>query len=459
MKQIFTFTILSLLFIFINLPVYSQYDDNSGEIAITAIQSVKESVEKTEEAINKAEEGLEEVKKVLNKLKQSGKISEKDFLRYRQLIAESEYALDTSKTPLKQYNKYSGKVLKASELYNEINQIRNQYNKDLNSQGSTAASLRILAQAMQNYGEKVPVLGYAIEIYGETTQKLLDATYQASMTIDKNRNQGAISGSGVYRAGASREKQEIFSRQFPQHARNIMYIPTTPDYVYRAQAGLNDIFIWDEENKSFYKVPGTAPVETLYKLKLLTGRRATPFEMKILSEKWETVGKPLAKSAHKIATLFEILNEEDRYSPLRAALYEVRSKNYDYLADALNDPELFRALYLLDNGFRNRVNNSLVEVYTILAKNPDRKLDAETIYKLARESGISIQRIEPVSPPKTPPQDNKPKNNTYTNTYSKPTSTPKPYNNTPKNYGKKLRPNECDGFPLQSGDMCVIYND
>jgi hypothetical protein len=418
----FYITLLALLFL-VFASIYSYSNAVVNEIDRASFESLRESAAKTEQAIDKIQKGLQKAKKAL---KTNNKMSKEQKKQLKSQIAEAEAALEKYKAPVSGFNKYADKAMSAIEVYDEITEIKEQYNRDRNLQGPLAAQLRLISKTMSDYGSNVPLLGDAIEMYGTVTTGLLDNTEKIALTLDENFNQGAISGQGYRPAGESREKYEALLRQYPELAKNLTYIPVSPGFIY--QTDVNEVdnpsLIWDETEKQFYKIDKNVPVKGLYKMRLLAGRRTQPHELKIVAEKWNDVGSKLLLKSIEIKVIYDTIKESEGYSSTKKAFYEVYNDNYNVLYRAIKDPDLFYSLYLFDSQFRNTVDATLGQLYNKLAVIPEAQKDAEYILEFARKRGIFIPAVsqsdQQVSKPRRiedttqsrPPQRIKQKNNT-----------------------------------------------
>ena len=372
---------------------HAQDYDESIEITIDSFNAVKDGVEKTTEEIEKLENRLQYVKKAIK----NSNINQNDKLNLLQKIAESEYALSESKSPLKKFNKYADKTNNAIDVYTEITTLKAKYDEDKQLQGSLAANLRILNTALNKFSDKIPVIGDLVESYTQVTDGLLNATKEASITIDKNRNQLAISGQGYYKAGYSKEKYEILLEKYPDLAQNYTYLPKGPNFVYEAVEPNQPTLIWDQENKDFYVIPPDIPVDSIYKMRLNIGRKSSPYELKMLSEKWNNVGGVLYQNALVIGTVFQEIDNKEGYNEVKEIYWQIRNNNSDNLRDIFNDFDTFQSRYMFDTNFKRSVDNSFRDFYIKLCNNPKTKEAAEGLFKLIKQYNIKIDVPPPPS--------------------------------------------------------------
>lgn len=404
--SIYTMTICLCLMATCN-AIFSQDYSDANEIPMTALQSVTESVDQTEEAINKLEKGLNLAREFL-KSPESKNIPKEKRLQIMQKIADAEYALDQSKLPLKQFKKYSGRIAKVTEVYSEVTSINENYNRRQELQGSLSANLGFVSDAMKTYGGKVPILGEAIEAYGTITSGLLDKTEQLAIDIDKKQNQGAISGQGFYKGGYGKAKYEQLLKQYPKLATDYTYLPTTPYFVYEAVEPGKPKLIWDEQNHEFYAVPNDIPIEKIFKMKLLTNSHFTPYELKVVTDKWDTVGKASYIDAITISSIFITIAKESGYSETKNILWNVRNNNQDLMRELFNDPQTFHAKYMYDYYFKQAADKAFNDFYTQLCQNPNTRDAAKNVFDILKEYNVSFKV--------TPPQEEKIVTNTKQDT-------------------------------------------
>ncbi|MGD9581236.1 MAG: hypothetical protein AB7V50_07675, partial [Vampirovibrionia bacterium] len=397
---------LGILYLSCTNVIAQDYSD-ADSIPLTALNSVKESVTQAETAIEKVENGLDLTRKFLNS--PAGKqLPKEKKLQLLQKIAEAENALFESKVPLKNFNKYTDKINKANEIYTELTSINEKYNRRKELQGELAANLGFIADTMKTYGNKVPMLGDAIEAYATVTSGLLDKTEQLAINIDKNQNQNAISGQGLYKTGEVKYKYEKLLEKYPKLAESYTYMPKTPCFVYEAVEPGKPVLIWDEDNKDFYAIPPTVPVEKLYKLKLLTNQSFSPYELKVVSEKWDTVGKDYYVDSLTIGSTFTTIANQSGYNEVKEILWNVRNNNSYIMQELFGDEDTFQARYMFDYNFRQASYKAFLDFYQQLCNNPNTQGAARELYGLLKQFKVSFNVPAP------------PENNIANKPYSKP---------------------------------------
>lgn len=396
---------------------FSQLSSEELGVVNDTLSSVDGAVDETQKKIKDVELKLKKARDVIKHMRLEGKISKQTSLSLLQNITEAEYALNMTKGPLKGYSKYYGKVGKVTELYNDIKGIQNAYTSNNTYLGQTGGGLAVLTKLADKFGDKIPVPGLkeVIMAYSDVTKKLLDKTVQASKDIQKYHNQNMIGGS-TYNAGADRAKQEIFLRDFPRHASNYHYIPTSPYYLYEAMEGPYVRFIWDEKAQKFYPVEPDVPVTMIHRFNLLLDRDMTPEKLKQFSDKWNRIGQPRFNASNQLADLFNAHNKKNLPHLQKMAIMEIREKYFDELSISTTDRETFIARYIFDKAFKDKVDSSLKDLYAKAASDPRLKGFADYIYKFSKQNNIFItyvpseQERRTYNPPPRIPEVQKPVN-------------------------------------------------
>ncbi|MEW5821650.1 MAG: hypothetical protein AB1782_15765 [Cyanobacteriota bacterium] len=423
---------INLLLIIILLSGYSNQQimaQSSSPISQEEFDSLKSSVDKTESVLDNIENRLQSAKKYLGQISNDPRKG-KEAKALLEKITETEKILSDYKKPLKSFNTYAGKVSTVTDVYIQIYDIHEKFQKDKELQGDLGANLRLLSTAMQNFGDKVPLIGDAIKAYGDITSGLLDKTMEVGLTIDQARNQGAISGPGTYATGYSREKNLLLKEKYPYLADNYTYVPVTPGYVYRSTENGHPLLIWDQESKDFYLVKEDVPVEKIFKLKLLVDQRPGPKDLKNLTENWDSIGLNRYKSGLLIQTLFEKVAEESGYSLPKQFYYQVKDTNSDLFYDMFHDTENFEARYMFDANYRATIDNTFLQFYLKLDSNESTKSIAKELFNLVKTSNYNIQLPPPKEIIVSKPPQTKPKRIEDNNNYFKPYQPPQNNYNT-----------------------------
>lgn len=377
--------------------------DEAYEKTKTEFNSIKTSSEKAEEYLNIADNGLKTIEKRLDEIL-STKKTNPGLNEVKKKVLESREAIKKYSGPLKTFNEYAKTVTNVTESYEELEEIKYNFNQYRNNQGELAGNLYAISKAMETFGENVPLIGKAIESYGQITGGLIQKINTVSKEIDENRNQGAISGQGFYKTGANLEKYNVLKTKYPSLAANTRYIPSKkPSYVYEPYAGSGPYLIWDEESKDFYAVDQTIPLHKIFNMNMMVRERPTPFQMKVLCEGWERIGQVRSQSAYSILNLLKYLK-----SNAFTSFAQTNSMYGGLLTKYLETPELFEAYYMFDPYFREGINKSLITLYETLNKDTKTRDIALKVKLTAQNSGIFIASEN--TPPKIsnnpPPKQN-----------------------------------------------------
>ncbi|MFP3903263.1 MAG: hypothetical protein ACLFWB_03360, partial [Armatimonadota bacterium] len=272
-------------------------------------------------------------------------------------ISQAQKSLETFNEPLRKFSKMAAPVGKAFDVYGEIKDLKGAVQKAQNREGGPlGGQLQALATIMEEAGGKVPVIGPFIEQYGKITDRLLDATDRVAKTIDENRNQGIVGGPGYYKTGADKEKYEKMVEQFGQaFAQGNQYWPDGPSWIYKPfSSGDQPTLIWDEQQKSWYEVDRSVPVDRIYKMNLLAGKSRSPWEMKVLGENWSNAQDRM-NTANGMSTAWEKIYGAHLWdAKLDAAFSGVNSKYDHALSWWQSHPDEFMAKYTYDASFQRR---------------------------------------------------------------------------------------------------------
>ncbi|MFO7945788.1 MAG: vWA domain-containing protein [Armatimonadota bacterium] len=307
-------------------------------------------------------------------------------------ISQAQEGLETFNEPLRKFSKMAAPVGSAFDVYGEIKDLKDAVQKAQNREGGPlGGQLQALATIMEKAGGNVPVIGPFIEQYGKITDKLLDATDRVAKTIDENRNQGVVGGPGYYKSGADKEKYDKMVEQFGQDfAQRNQYWPDGPSWIYKPfSAGDQPTLVWDEQQKSWYQIDSSVPVDQIYKMNLLAGKSRTPWEMKVLGERWDSAQGRM-KTANGMSTAWEKIYSAHLWdSKLDAAFSGVNSK-YDHALSWWQDhPEEFMAKYTYDASFKNQMNEAMKELYKAMLDEGATNA-AEYIKEMGEKHGFSV---------------------------------------------------------------------
>lgn len=310
--------------------------------------SVVESVSQTQEKINDARGALVQAEKLLKKIPAG---PERD--KVKKIIQSTRKTLNAHSKRMGKFNTYASKVTTGFSLLNEVNNIRQQANS--RAGGPLAAQMTYVSEALKRYGEDVPFIGKALKAYGEATETMLNATDKFAKKVDSQRNQEMI-GAGTYNF-LFNAKYKAMKKQFGADvADGDTYAPEGLRFVYRSINNPGKAFIWDEAAGEWYKVSNpAADLEQAYREGLLIGKRRSPFELKVMADKWDEI-QARRKEADE---LFDKLLGMEHSS---IAFMNVDERTQGALSKLLNDRDVFRAYFAYDVEGRKEIDKLIEDI-------------------------------------------------------------------------------------------------
>lgn len=253
-----------------------------------AYQQTQEQFQAAVDTVDQTKEKIDDLTDKLSKIEEFVKNNPSAVPNAQEILAkinEASEGLKGHAETLDKFSGYAGKVKDAFDVANELVALRDAAKS--RAGGNLAEAMHYIATAMEQFGEKVPLIGPAVKAYGEATLGMLDATDKAAQKINETRNQGMI-GAGTY-GGADDEKYQKLVKQFgTDFASGQTFVPSSPGFVYRPTDDPNgDALIWDAEKGEWYRVPGNVPVEKIFHDNLVSGRRRDPSEIRTLAEHYD----------------------------------------------------------------------------------------------------------------------------------------------------------------------------
>ena len=343
--------------------------------------SSKEAVEKLDNILS----GLREVEGRL-KLKDTSKLMSNETKKtILDKLKKSRLQVNFYKKTLKNFQEKTGYVSNAFDAADAVKKFKDDYNSYATNQGELASNLFALSTAMEKFGDKIPILGDSIKAYGQITAGILGKIADISKQIDEIRNQGQISGQGFYKTGPNLSKYNILKSKFPDLAENVSYRPSNTGFVYTSDSINDPTLIWDEQNKDFYKIDAGIPVSNIFQMNLLTGRRRSPYELKVLSEKWNTFFKPINTTAEKLLTFM------DKFKSGQAFEYftDIDNKYKNIFTGGMSNNDVFKANYVFNMNYRDNLNKALSDLYNLFIEKGLSNA-ANQIKVFADQNGIKI---------------------------------------------------------------------
>jgi len=316
-------------------------------------RAVADSVKKTQETVDKWRSGLIQAEKFLRSKKG---LSPAQRSAIQEQIRTARRSLNGYSKRFKVFSKYAGKVTEVFDMVNTVNELRKGAAERRG--GPLAGQLHCIAKVMEKFGGEVPILGDAIQMYGQITTGLLDATDKLDKKIQGARNQNMI-GAGCY--SWFNPKYRALKSQFgADFADGDTYAPSGPRFVYRSINQRGKVcLIWDDETGKWHKLDNPkANVASIYRENLLAGRRRSPRELVVIANQWNKLvaGRTKAMEAYK-----EIIATRDSFL-YSQAYYKVKGE-YDLpLWEMLQDPELFRANLLFNREFAAKMREFMTDL-------------------------------------------------------------------------------------------------
>ena len=310
-------------------------------------RAVTDSAKKTQETIDKWRSGLIQAEKILRTNKSLPPAQRRAI---QEQIRIARQSLNGYSRRFKVFNKYAGKVTEVFDMVNTVEELRKGAAERRG--GPLAGQLHCIAKVMDKFGGEVPILGDAIQMYGQLTTGLLDATDKLDRKIQASRNQDMI-GAGCY-SWFNPKYRALKSRFGADFADGDTYAPSGPRFVYRSISQRGKVcLIWDEDTGKWHKLDNPkADVASIHRENLLAGRRRTPRELVVIANQWDKLvaGRATAMEAYK-----EIIATRDSFL-YSMAYYKVKAEFDLPLWEMLQDPELFRANMLFNRDFSAKMH-------------------------------------------------------------------------------------------------------
>ena len=361
-------------------------------------RAIVASVDETKEKIGKAEEALGKAEELVKANPRVGEETKKKLL---DTIGESRKGLSQHAKGFEKLSGYGAQATSALDAYHEVCALKEALDGNLSDQ------LSYLARAMQQYGGDVPILGKPLEIYGEVTQKLVEATDRLEKGIRETRNQGAIGGPGFY--GGTRDPRyrklvEQFGKPFADADR---FVPSSPIEVYRPDRDPSNpspvALIWDKEAEGggrWHRLEDV-PVEQIFRdVRLAGGKRPAPAVLVRLGQDYEKTYRRQREAGDAMAGYFAAHAAIVARGGLDPAWTSVVARRTlqepgSTVLQAVRTPEVFRAKFVYDPGFAEQAIRLLADLRRQMEQD-GLTGGASEIDALARRYGISLpSRIPP----------------------------------------------------------------
>lgn len=375
-------------------PYNAAYEQSRDEFKSVqeSVSTTKSTVENTKKAVDAVEA---QIRLKIKQLRESNQPIPENLKNAAARFKNARMALKRSQDVLANFGNYSEKITAATDVYDEIVDLRNKMEADRQAMGNLAAELRALGTLMEKGGEYVPILGDAIKAYGAVTTGLVDKLGQVATIIDSNRNQDQI-GRGTHDTNDKNRIFREFQRDHPELIADV-YHRSVPAYLYEPiGAREGNSVLWDEENRQFIIVPADVPAKDIFKMTLLMEKRLSASDLKILMDHWKENGAPHLEAARELHPLLTDL----RHGPFADVMSRVSREGDGLLFRLLQDPQLFEALYVYGPKTRDELFRDLRAIHDGLIA--EGALDkAAAIRDFAKRHNTAIAFTVP-DPPVTP---------------------------------------------------------
>ena len=338
-------------------PYNDAYEQSRDEF-----KSVQESISTTKSTVVNTKKAVDAVEAQIRlKIQQLHKANQPIPDNLKNAAAKfknARMALKRSQDLLANFGDYSEKITAATDVYDEIVELRNKMEVDRQAMGNLAAELRALGTLMEKGGEYVPILGDAIKAFGTITTGLVDKLGEVATTIDSNRNQDQI-GRGTYDTNEKNRIFREFQRNHPELVGDV-YFRSVPAYLYEpVGAREGNSVLWDEETKQFFIVPADVPAKDIFKMTLLVDKRLSASNLTVLMDHWQENGAPNLETARNMQPLLNDL----RQGPLADVVSRVSREGDGLLFRLLRNPRLFEALYVYAPKTREELHRELEAIH------------------------------------------------------------------------------------------------
>jgi hypothetical protein len=374
-------------------PEEEAYEKSRDEFKAVqdSVSTTKGSVENTKQALDVV---VSQVDSEITRLKKARKPIPANLKNAAARLKNAQKTLERSQEILANFGEYSEKITAATDVYDEIVELRKKMEADRQSMGNLAAELRGLGKMMEKGGEYVPILGDAVKAYGTITTGLVDKLGEVATTIDQNRNQDQL-GHGTY---DTNEKNRLFREFQRNHSKELIadvYHRSVPPYLYEPVGGVREgnSVLWDEDSRQFTIVPKDVPATDIFKMTLLINKRLSASDLVVHMGEWKKGGAKRLDTARAMQTFLTRL----RRGPASSVMSRVSSEDDDELFILLRNPRLFEARYVYDRQTHDQLHHNLQAIYDgLMAEGSvESKAQAEQIARFAKKYKLGIVFTKP----------------------------------------------------------------
>ena len=363
-----------------------QWWEEAAQQTRDEFQTVKDTVDQTVDTLDKVRDRLSDFEEWARQ-----HLKGRELQDALEKVKQAREALNKYSFPLATFKTHTARVASGIDALMELKALADQARQ--RKGGDLAAALHVMATVMEKYGQKVPILGQAIEAYGKLTGAILDATDRIAKTINEMRNQGMI-GTGTY-GGADNPLWQALKKQYPDIAKGgYTLAPASVPYVYEPIGqGHNWSLIWDPAKKEWYKVDQPAGVvEEIYRERVIAKGHPQPWDLVVLARHYDKLQDRRQAASEAIDLLQRA--RKMLLGPVADA-FDAVNERYDYnLSWIIRDERGFIAKYAQNAAFHNMVNRYLAELYYEIKKRGGK---AGAIERWAKAHGINLAALAPAN--------------------------------------------------------------
>jgi hypothetical protein len=361
---------------------------------------VHDSVKTTTETLDQMREGLGQAYDIIKK----SNLSPEEKKKWLQRVRSMSLPLGKRTKQLKRFLEYSDNVSKVFEIYGDVMDVKSQMDEAARTQGDLAGEMRALSALLDKCGGNVPILGSALQLYGQVTGKILDAIGQVSATIDTQRNQQQV-GAGIYSAGETREKQEGLKKLLGDDIGNTVWAPTTPPFVYEPTGGSHPTLIWLADRKQWFKVPKGVSAVDLYKQARIGGFKPNPEKLVQMCDP-ERAAAAVARTKAAKEAYDLLMHLSKQLAGPEADAFSALSDKLGYpVYGWLEDEDEFLAKYTWSEDFMQKIRNAMSEVHKELVQNKAGPTTIDKYEKWLKNQGQAVSASKKPEPGKETPKE------------------------------------------------------
>ncbi len=251
--------------------------------------------------------------------------------------------------------------------------------------GPLAGELSVLADVMEQFGEKVPLLGPALTFYGQATGKLLDATDKLEQTIREKVYQGALISSSK-----SKDPRLLqLKKQYPRVADEGL-MPVAPPRCYNL-IGKSDgyYYFWDSGARKWSRSKFSKTIEEIFTDGLLAGKRFNVRKLEYLAR--HTSG--LRTREERAAQFLKLIRKARRNLAFITLTVDADTLTRHRFAIDMSAPRRFIAKYVYDGHYKAGVFRYAAILWArAMLENPRSAL-VQGLNRWAEDNGVMLEQF------------------------------------------------------------------